>query len=350
MIMSNSTYNQLTANLELLKLTQMKLHLDEIRDFVTTNGLSFTEGLLKLSSYEVDFKEQNASRSMIKAAAFPFVKELKDYDFEFQPSINEQEMRELASLGFLEKNENIVFLGPSGVGKTHLATSIGIAAATLHHISCFCQFTKHLLCLFQLICFWCNTAKYFICCNLIISQPMTTGEKIKYFRNMRGISQETLGQLSGINSATIKKYEYGIRNPKPDQLLKIANALGISINIFMDFDIETVSDVLSLLFKLDNQIDMKFEADKDDEGNFKPATVKLSFKNNLINKKLCTYMKALEIRENMINAKDEYSEEEYADSLQHINENIEEIKQHLLDDNMVVKKGTDRLTAKNYPN
>jgi transcriptional regulator with XRE-family HTH domain len=93
---------------------------------------------------------------------------------------------------------------------------------------------------------------------------MTTGEKIKYFRNMRGISQETLGQLSGINSATIKKYEYGIRNPKSDQLLKIANALGISINIFMDFDIETVSDVLSLLFKLDDQIDMKFEADKDD--------------------------------------------------------------------------------------
>ena len=132
---------------------------------------------------------------------------------------------------------------------------------------------------------------------------MTTGEKIKHFRNMRGISQDTLGQLSGINSATIKKYEYGIRNPKPDQLLKIANALGISINIFMDFDIETVSDVLSLLFKLDDQIDMKFEADKDDEGNFKPSTVKLSFKNNLINKKLCTYMKALEIRENMINAK-----------------------------------------------
>ena len=118
----------------------------------------------------------------------------------------------------------------------------------------------------------------------------------------------------------------------------------------MDFDIETVSDVLSLLFKLDDQIDMKFEADKDDKGNFKPATVKLSFKNNLINKKLCTYMKALEIRENMLNAKDEYSEEEYADSLQHINENIEEIKQHLLDDNMVVKKDTDRLTVKIFPN
>lgn len=115
MIMSNSIYNQLTQNLDLLKLTQMKLHLDEIRDFVTVNGLSFTEGLLKLSSYEVDFKEHNASRSMIKAAAFPFVKELKDYDFEFQPSVKEQEMRELTNLAFLEKNENIVFLGSSGL-------------------------------------------------------------------------------------------------------------------------------------------------------------------------------------------------------------------------------------------
>ena len=179
---------------------------------------------------------------------------------------------------------------------------------------------------------------------------MTTGEKIKYFRNTRGISQEMLGQLSGINSATIKKYEYGIRNPKPDQLLKIANALGISINIFMDFDIETVSDVLSLILKMDEQIDMKFEAEKDEEGNFKPSTVKMSFKNNMINKKICTYMKALEIRENLMNAKNEHSEEEYNTSLQHINENIEEIKQHLLDDSMVVKKGTDRLTVKIYPN
>ena len=51
----------------------------------------------------------------------------------------------------------------------------------------------------------------------------------------------------------------------------------------------------------------------------------------------------------MINAKDDYSEEEFNASLQRINENIEEIKQHLLDDNMVVKKGTDRLTVKNYP-
>lgn len=110
----------------------MKLHLNEVRDFITANGLSFTEGFRKLSNYDVDFKEQNVSRSMVKSAVFPFVKELEDFDFGFQPSVNEQEMREFIILGFLKKNENIVFLEPSGVWKTHLATSVGIAAAKKH--------------------------------------------------------------------------------------------------------------------------------------------------------------------------------------------------------------------------
>ena len=156
---------------------------------------------------------------------------------------------------------------------------------------------------------------------------MTVGEKIKYYRNIRGISQEMVGNLSGINPATIKKYEYGIRNPKPDQLLKITNALGISINLFMDFDIETVSDVLSLLFKLDEQIDMKFEAEKDENGEFIPSTVKLSFQNAAINQKLCTYLKA----------------KQGADIP------IEDVKNCLVDDNRVVRKGVKRITVKVFP-
>ncbi len=78
---------------------------------------------------------------------------------------------------------------------------------------------------------------------------MTVSEKIKYYRKMRGISQEMLGELSGINSATIKKYEYGIRNPKPDQKLKIARALGLRTYQFMGFDIETTCDVVTLLLQ-----------------------------------------------------------------------------------------------------
>lgn len=125
----NSIYTQLHSNLERLKLGQMIAHLDEVTDFVTTNQISFTEGLLKLSNHEVDFKEANASKSMIKAGAFPFRKEVNDFDFSFQPTINQQQIQEFITLGFIERQENIVFLGPSGVGKTHLATAIGIAAA-----------------------------------------------------------------------------------------------------------------------------------------------------------------------------------------------------------------------------
>lgn len=107
----------------------MNTHLDEVLDFVTTNNLSFAEGLVKLTSYEIDFKEENMIRSMVKVGAFPHQKGLKDFEFSFQPSVNEQQMKDFETLRFIEAQENIVFLGSSGVGKTHLATSIGIAAA-----------------------------------------------------------------------------------------------------------------------------------------------------------------------------------------------------------------------------
>jgi len=126
---NSSSYKQLVQNLEYLKLKQMLLHLDDVINFSVKNNLSLTDALIKLTSYEIDFKEQNMIRSMVKVAAFPHLKELKDFDFDFQPSINKNEILELATLRFIEKAENIVFLGSSGVGKSHLSTSIGICAA-----------------------------------------------------------------------------------------------------------------------------------------------------------------------------------------------------------------------------
>lgn len=125
----NNSYTKLVHNLEYLKLKQMVTHLDETIDFMTKNQLSFTETLIKLTDYEIDMKEINMVRSMVKVGAFPHLKEIKDFDFAFQPSINQQQILDFATLRFIELQENIVFLGPSGVGKTHLATSIGIAAA-----------------------------------------------------------------------------------------------------------------------------------------------------------------------------------------------------------------------------
>ena len=79
------------------------------------------------------------------------------------------------------------------------------------------------------------------------------GKKIRACREFRGFSQIQLAELSGINVGTIRKYELGIRNPKPEQLEKIAAALGLNVSIFLDFNIETVGDVLSLLFAIEDQ-------------------------------------------------------------------------------------------------
>ena len=66
------------------------------------------------------------------------------------------------------------------------------------------------------------------------------GKKIRAYREFRGLNQIQLAELSGINVGTIRKYELGLRNPKPEQLERIASALGLNVSIFLDFNIETV--------------------------------------------------------------------------------------------------------------
>jgi len=110
-------------------MNEMVLHLNDTIDFINTNRLSFEEGLIRLTGYEIEHKEQSAIRAMVKTGAFPHFKELKDFDFSFQESINQHEITDFTTHRFIAEKENIVFLGSSGVGKTHLATSIGISAA-----------------------------------------------------------------------------------------------------------------------------------------------------------------------------------------------------------------------------
>ena len=82
------------------------------------------------------------------------------------------------------------------------------------------------------------------------------GKKIRAYREFRGLNQIQLAELSGINVGTIRKYELGLRNPKPEQLERIASALGLNVSIFLDFNIETVGDVLSLLFAIDDSVNL----------------------------------------------------------------------------------------------
>lgn len=177
---------------------------------------------------------------------------------------------------------------------------------------------------------------------------MTVGEKIRTYRKMRGISQKMLGQLAGgINEVTIRKYEAGDRNPKPDQLLKIADALGISINIFMDFDIETVSDVLSLIFKMDEQLDVEFIGKKNKKGEYAPDSIALKFNNPLINEKLAKWARTRDLVQQTVDARDKFdTEEEYQNEVTDMQEMADEIKQHLMDSSIVVKKGTEGIVVK----
>src|SRR5699024_11374196 len=90
------------------------------------NELSFTDALIKLTDYEIDIKEINMVKAMVKVAAFPHLKELKDFDFAFQPSINKEKILDFETLRFFELMENFFFFFFIGFVKSHLCTSFGI--------------------------------------------------------------------------------------------------------------------------------------------------------------------------------------------------------------------------------
>ena len=115
-------------------------------------------------------------------------------------------------------------------------------------------------------------------------------EKIKKYRKVKNMSQEMLAEASGIHISMIKKYESGIRNPKPDQLLKIANALGISINALQFHKINTISDVITLLINLDEQTALNITGTKDESGKYIPDSIYLSFNDDKINTVLSKYL------------------------------------------------------------
>lgn len=121
--------DELNKKLELLDLNKIK---EILPDYVHENikkPLPLTESLNYLLGEEIKDKDTRAAEGIIKASNFPFRKTIKDYDFSFQPSVSENQIKELSNLSFIENHENIVFIGSPGVGKTHLAVALGIEAA-----------------------------------------------------------------------------------------------------------------------------------------------------------------------------------------------------------------------------
>jgi len=95
------------------------------------------DALYELTTLEMDFKQERAMNACVRVANFPFIKYLTDFDFGFQPSINKDKIMDFQTLRFVENSENILFVGSPGVGKTHLATSIGIECAKMRYSTYF---------------------------------------------------------------------------------------------------------------------------------------------------------------------------------------------------------------------
>jgi DNA replication protein DnaC len=93
-------------------------------------ALSFTDFLEGVLLAERDFRRSRSAATLVRMAGFPAAKTLEDYDFQFASSAPKRQIEQLAALAFLARKENVVFLGPSGVGKTHLAIALGHKAAS----------------------------------------------------------------------------------------------------------------------------------------------------------------------------------------------------------------------------
>jgi DNA replication protein DnaC len=126
--MSQFVYEQVQTHLTRLKLNQMLAQLDSLAEQATQKEWTYLDFLGHLLETEVNARYERDVVMKTKLAHFPFIKTLDQFDFKFQNSINERQIRELSTVRFVAEGENLLLLGPPGVGKTHLAISLGVAA------------------------------------------------------------------------------------------------------------------------------------------------------------------------------------------------------------------------------
>jgi DNA replication protein DnaC len=121
----NSTLLRQLGN---LKLSGVAKTVEVRNEQAIKEKLSYMEFLELLIEDEFANRKDNSYKKRFQKAHFPFTKTLEEYDFNFQPTLNRQEIYNLATCEFIRKKENAVFIGPPGTGKTHLGISIGIKA------------------------------------------------------------------------------------------------------------------------------------------------------------------------------------------------------------------------------
>lgn len=118
----------LEAYLKRLRLPAIGRHYQELARQAAQGNLPYEAFLLALVEIEAQQREENAHQKRLRMARFPVLKSLDQFDFTALPSLNKARVLDLAQGSYLDKRENLILLGNSGTGKTHLATALGLLA------------------------------------------------------------------------------------------------------------------------------------------------------------------------------------------------------------------------------
>ena len=124
----NLQEERITDLCEALQLDWVASEYTGLAQHAANESSSYTDFLEQLLKAELDGRHERAKQTLLKMATLPAIKTLEDYDFHFASGTPKGQIQELASLAFVERAENIVLLGPSGVGKTHIALALAYRA------------------------------------------------------------------------------------------------------------------------------------------------------------------------------------------------------------------------------
>ncbi len=122
-------YERLHANLQALNLATVERGIDVALENGAKGAHLLTEVFDDLVDREVKARQALSTETRVRLAGFPVRKRLEEFDFEFQPSVDPTLIQELATMRFVHNAENVILVGPAGVGKTHLAIALGMEAA-----------------------------------------------------------------------------------------------------------------------------------------------------------------------------------------------------------------------------
>lgn len=119
---------ELLMLLEKLKMDHLEAQLDTVCEQAAQRDLDYKTFLAQALETEWHGRYRRGIETRLQQSRFPWIKTLEQFDFDFQPSLDRRQVRELAGLSFVERAQNVVILGPPGVGKTHLAVALGVLA------------------------------------------------------------------------------------------------------------------------------------------------------------------------------------------------------------------------------